>query len=118
MTKKQLIEKLKLGRALITDRDHWTQGAYARMTSDNESALTTLKGIQCMSHSPRATCWCSVGAVKKVAFYQMYEAQLYRELLKTVTDNSTYESVEQFNDSSSHEAVLAMWDATIERLEA
>lgn len=118
MTKKQLIEKLKLGRALITDRDHWTQGAYARTVADSEAVHATIKGPHCASTSRHATCWCSGGAIKRVAFYEMYEEQMYRELLRTVKDNSTYESVEQFNDSSSHEAVLAMWDATIERLEA
>ncbi len=117
MDKQKIIEKLKLGRALIADRDRWTQGAYARSVVDADYP-NTLKGPHCMVRSDRAVCWCSVGAVKKVAVFENNEPPLYRELLKTVTDNSSYESVEQFNDSSSHEAVLAMWDATIERLEA
>jgi hypothetical protein len=115
MNKQKVIEKLKLGRALIADRNRWTQGAYARAYADVPGEL---KGFHCMARSDRAVCWCSVGAIKKVAPFEIDEAPLYKELLKTVTDNSTYESVEQFNDSSSHEAVLAMWDATIERLEA
>ena len=115
MNKKQMIEKLKLGRALIADRDHWTQGAYARSSSDGEG---TFRGFHCNAKSFTAVCWCSVGALKKVTAFEVNEAPLYKELLQTVMSNSTYESVEQFNDSSSHETVLAMWDATIERLEA
>lgn len=115
MNKQKVIEKLKLGRALIADRERWTQGAYARSASDGDGPL---KGFHCMVRSERAVCWCSVGALKKVAVFEINESPLYKELLKTVTDNSTYESVESFNDNSSHEAVLAMWDATIERLEA
>lgn len=115
MNKRQVIEKLKLGRALIADRDRWTQGAYARASSDIPGAL---RGFHCQARSDRAVCWCSVGALKKVAVFEVNESPLYKELLKTVTDNSTYESVEAFNDWSSHEAVLAMWDATIERLES
>lgn len=117
MNKQQVIEKLKLGRALIADRSRWTQGAYARSSSDPLKD-GHLRGTHCQVRSDRAVCWCSVGALKKVAVFEVNESPLYKELLKTVTDNSTYDSVESFNDSSSHAAVLAMWDATIERLES
>lgn len=118
MDKKVLIEKLKLGRALIADRDRWTQGAYARTVADSEAVHSTIKGPHCASTSRHATCWCSGGAIKKVTGNSFHESILYRSLLHTVTRNSSYKSVESFNDNSSHEAVLAMWDATIERLES
>lgn len=50
------VRQLRLVRSLLADPARWTKGAMAKDAS----------GENVSPHSPKATCWCLVGAVYKV----------------------------------------------------
>lgn len=125
MTRMTALQMLKDGRALIADRGNWTQGSYARMSRDNEGIYP----IGCSSSSPTAVCWCSAGALSKQAYemdehgeifgkspshrdaYDHAYSLLTRSVI-LVTDGQ-FVSIENYNDSHSHELVLGIWDYAI-----
>lgn len=125
MARMTALQMLKDGRALIADRQNWTQGSYARMSRDGDGPYP----IGCSSSSPRAVCWCSVGALAKQA-YEMDEdgeifgktpahldarGEAYDYLTRSVVlvTGGKYVSMENYNDSHSHELVLGIWDYAI-----
>lgn len=125
------LQILREGRKLIADREKWTQGQYARMSPDSES---TLKGTGCNSASPKAVCWCSGGALRYLAMEARMDEdgfmldmwyktpnhekaeQEANTILNRVASRASageYNSIEGYNDSHTHEEVLAAWDAAI-----
>lgn len=125
MARMTALQMLKDGRALIADRQNWTQGSFARMSRDGEGSYP----IGCSSASPSAVCWCSAGALAKQA-YEMDEhgevfgktpthrdahGQAYEFLTRAVflVTEGQFVSIENYNDSHSHELVLGIWDYAI-----
>lgn len=98
-------ELLTKAKALIADPKHWTQGWYAK----------DAKGHSTVPSTPNAVCWCSVGAIDKVAreentYSPKLEAAKY---LTKVSAECGYSGIPDFNDSSSHETVMKAWDKAI-----
>lgn len=91
-------ETLIKAKALITDPKNWTQGAYAR-TGDGVPVP--------LSHSA-AVCFCSMGAIRRISgeLGAPYQA-LKREI-------GPSDMVCEYNDSHTHEEVLALFDKAIE----
>ena len=99
-------ELLTKAKAVIADPKHWAQGFYAK----------DAKGQTLLPCNPDAVCWCSVGALEKVA----YEEDTYStrfaatKCLFEVSAEYGYSGITDFNDNSSHKAVMKAWDRAIE----
>ena len=98
-------ELLTKAKAVIADPRRWTQGWYAK----------DAEGQPVGSRKSYAVCWCSVGALDKVA----YEENTYKtffaatEYLGVVADEFGCSSIPDLNDHSSHETVMKAWDRAI-----
>ena len=92
---------LERARELITDPAHHTQDAYAK---DD-------RGIKVSVNNVRATCWCSMGAISKAETQLGYGfTDGARNLLVTAMEGN----IIKFNDSHTHEEVLAAFDNAIQ----
>lgn len=98
-------ELLVKAQAVIADPEHWTQDWYARDAKGHHTGPST----------PEAVCWCSIGAIDKVAHEEViYSTRLMVEgYLARVADDCGYSDIPDFNDNSSHEAVMKAWDEAI-----
>ena len=98
-------ELLIKAQAVIADPRRWTQDVYAK---DAEGQVTK-------TLSPDAACWCSLGALDKVAHEEnTYSTHLTAAgYLDVVADECGYSGIPDFNDNSSHEAVMRAWDKAI-----
>lgn len=98
------LETLKAARQLISDPAKWTQGELARDAD----------GKQVPPLDDNATCWCSIGALRKAAgFGDIYKGPFGALYFKVPTKGS----VSDFNDTHTHAEVLALFDAAIAELE-
>lgn len=95
---KTALQLLEEGKATIQDPKRWTQGAFAR---DKENEKVS-------SHNPTAVCWCSLGALNRIE-----DSGEYRQAVRLLCKAAGME-VADFNDSATHEEVIAMWDKAIE----
>ena len=94
-------------RELISDPERWTQHVYAR----------DAEGWHTGWDSPKAVCWCAVGAVGRAAQVVQEEsvernALVFRamdELRRVIGDHG----VSSFNDHYAHADVLHMFDQAI-----
>ena len=98
-------ELLIKAKAVIADPKHWTQGSYAKDAEGQASAPC----------APDTVCWCSIGALNKVTHEEhTYDARFAAtKYLAVVSDECGYIGIPDFNDSSSHEAVMKAWDKAI-----
>ena len=98
-------ELLTKAKAVIADPRRWVQGVYAKDAEGQ--VIGTL--------SPDAVCWCSLGALEKVA----HEENTYSThstaagYLSKVSDECGYSGIPDFNDNSSHKIVMRAWDRAI-----
>lgn len=96
------IEILTRAKALIQDPKNWTQGEYAR----------SAEGIPIGERHPRATCFCSMGAIRRVTgsssnlFYKNLDALRAVEVV-------TCEPLSEYNDSHTHAEVIAKFNEAI-----
>lgn len=112
----QLVDDLKAARKLIEEPKGWTQGQFAR---DSE-------GFPMLPHSPIAVCFCSIGATLRATMGHTPRSaatpgqrqrhigalDLLRGFLPAHSDIVT------FNDTHTHEEVLAVFDKAIAAAEA
>ena len=98
-------ELLVKAKAVIADPKHWTQGWYAK----------DAEGKSVGPRNPDAVCWCSLGALDKVAHEENANGACLAatEYLVVVSDECGYSSISDFNDNLSHEAVMRKWDEAI-----
>ena len=98
-------ELLIKAKAVIADPKHWTKGWYAH----------NAEGQDVGPAEPDAVCWCSLGALKKVAHEENANGACFAatEYLAVVSDEYGYSGIPDFNDNSSHEAVMKAWDKAI-----
>ena len=98
-------ELLIKAKAVIADPKHWTQGWYAK----------TAKGQSTEPSAPRAVCWCSVGALEKVAYEENTYSTRFGAMwyLLDVSVECGYTGISDFNDNSSHKVVMKAWDKAI-----
>ena len=90
-------EILVAARELISEPERWTQGEHAR----------DLNGRRVSPGGPNAVCWCSLGALEKVADGSP------PHVAHAVLQYAVRTRVSQFNDGTDHAAVLAMFDRAI-----
>ncbi|MBC2806583.1 hypothetical protein C3Y94_025875 [Rhizobium ruizarguesonis] len=102
-------EILAAGRELLSNPDHWTKGAPAR----------DRKGESIIPYDPKATCFCTIGAIHKVVGPQQLELkrQVVGYLIEALdTGHKVSAILSAFNDhpKTSHDQVLELWDKAIE----
>ena len=102
----QVVKLLKDARNLIAKRENWTQDDYAKTADGN--------GVY--SKSDEAVCWCSLGALTKLS--PTDEDKQVRKLAKSLLREAMDSPIAIFNDSHTHEEVLAAWDKAIELAKA
>lgn len=99
------LETLKAARKLITPPRKWTKGSMAK-AADRRKVN---------AGSPRAVCWCSIGAILRVNPTNWYGAlNVLQDTLGDIPDNN----VGDWNDKSTKKVVLAAFDEAIRREEA
>jgi hypothetical protein len=96
-------EILTKARALIANKEHWCQGAYA-MRADGEYADPS---------GPDAVRWCALGACIKVAVGIGGELDVASGLLHRACYGSRRQSVLLTNDKAGHAAVMRLYDKAI-----
>ena len=98
-------ELLIKAKAVIADPKHWTQGWYAKDAKGQSTGPST----------PDAVCWCSLGALKKVAHEENTYSTRFAatEYLAVASDEWGYSGIPDFNDNSSHKVVMRAWDKAI-----
>ncbi len=111
------LELLRAARAKITPPGSWTRYHTAR-------TLPYPNGEAVPVYSSNATCWCAIGAlcvVKPDARRELTE----QNRVDTVATAAylekyigTYSSIANFNDNSTHDEVLAVYDGAIALAEA
>ncbi|MCZ7496292.1 hypothetical protein O8B39_17465 [Agrobacterium rhizogenes] len=98
------VQILKEARALIADEKNWTQGAFARDANGRSERID------------RAICFCSIGAIAKVARTNL-GSPVPAPVLKAL-GVTAHCRLAQFNDSHTHPEVLALFDRAIARAES
>lgn len=90
---------LRRARDLISDPARWTQGEFAR----------DVEGVGVAPNSDKATCWCALGALRRVT----RSFNVPWRLIGGISQNHLY--ITDFNDGHTHVDVLAAFDAAIAR---
>lgn len=103
------LEHLKAARELIADPEKWTKCSYAKTKQRG--------GASVPPDSPRAKCWCAVGAIRKVG---PYAPSASIALMHALPVKWQWTGVPSFNDDpgTSHADVLALFDRAIAAEEA
>lgn len=102
--KKEVVQLLEQGRTLLTDPKCWTQGAYTRDADGIPGGLGWEK---------TSTCWCTMGAVHKVSgTLGTANTIAYKAIWQL--DQAMNGCAVEFNDTHTHEEVMAGWDRAIE----
>lgn len=101
MMSKDTADTLRRAKAKIATPETWTKEDYAK---DADGMFTDAR-------SPKATCWCSMGAIQTVCSEEDWTR--ITRALRIGGLGSTW--VDEFNDASSttHADVLAMFDRAI-----
>lgn len=98
-------------KKLIDTSEKWTQGNFA----------TDKYGMEVSYASEKATCFCSLGALRSVAYKEWRSTCELKELdeaksfINTAIDNTSPNiwGIAGFNDTSTHEEVMDVWDDAI-----
>ena len=103
----KISEILEDGLAIIENPEHWIQGTLAR-TKDGES---------CSPDAAAAYSFCSIGVLSKVwpegiASY-LLGTDDHQRLARRVLREAMNGSIAWFNDTHSHEVVVAAWRQAI-----
>lgn len=85
-------------KARISDPAHWTQGQAKRITTDADGVFKAQ--------------FCSIGALQEQARYRL-DGRPYPVAILELRKHTGTLGIVNFNDHSSHAAVMAMWDRTI-----
>lgn len=103
MNKEQLeiLNTLQAARDLITNPANWTQGNFATTKTNNP-----------IGPGEKAACkLCALGAVIKVS--KPVNSKCMFLLVDTLRMNTLFENIGDYNDASTHQEVLDLFDKTI-----
>lgn len=96
-------EVLTAARELISVPERWTQGVHAR----------NISGIAVATKGNLATCWCADGAINRVSGTDFVAECAAYERLDNVCFKLFGEGFIAYNDSHTHEEILALFDVAI-----
>ena len=97
----QVTQILQAARNLISKRENWTQDYFARAAD----------GSGVYSQSDNAVCWCSLGALNRVS--PPDEGSQAGKQAKVFLREAMGGPIASFNDTHTHEEVIAAWDEAI-----
>ncbi len=100
------VEILKAARELISDEKRWTQDLLGKDLDGYPVGLDRIED---------AVCFCSVGAIIKVAGFTSAHYEARRVLNEHL---AVGETIAGFNDTHSHAEVLALFDSVIAEAES
>jgi len=99
-----IVRTLTHAKALIKDKEHWIKDDFA----------TTFSGDAVSSWDERAVRFCAVGANRKAAGMNNSEAsRKYLAIACRIMTLGEHSHVARFNDDSTHEEVLELFDIAI-----
>lgn len=101
-----LIDRYKAVRKLISLPERWTQGEYAK----------DVQGYPVKPKTMEAVCFCTLGALERVAHDRVERRQMQKYLTRIATEETGLDLVE-LNDTSTHEEIIAFFDRAISKLE-
>ncbi|KQS84282.1 hypothetical protein [Rhizobium sp. Leaf383] len=105
----EIYSVLERAQSLIRDPKNWAKEAYAR--DENGSDVTERDCNLYEATDPRATCWCSVGAVLKVADLPIStDNHPALSLLEKAAGGSGPGLIPEVNDGSTHAEIMALFD--------
>lgn len=110
MNTQEKIDVLKRARKLIEKPEHWGKESFAK---DAEGEAVPV-------HSRKAVCFCAVGAlIRANPIGGLLQNGAVKELAAGLGTGRYLDTTKIFNwnDSATHEQMLAHFDATIARLE-
>lgn len=102
----QVVKLLQDARNLISKPENWTQEDFAKKVD----------GSGTYYRNDEAVCWCSLGALTKVS--PPVEDSQTKKHAKLLLREAMDGPIAMFNDSHTHEEVLAAWDKAIEAAKA
>lgn len=100
------IDFIRKAREIISDESHWTRGELAR----------DARGDDVPPLSPRAHCFCAVGALARATKLRTDTVDSAR-IMNQIRRVCGIDFLSDYNDSHTHAEVLAMFDKTIRALE-
>jgi hypothetical protein len=101
----EVTEVLVAARELIVEPDRWTK----RTLAANE------EGVGVDPTSEEAVCWCTVGAIQKAAASANNPDELEHLAVRAMFNTYIpYYPLGDWNDGSTHELVLSVFDKAIE----
>lgn len=114
MLSDQVIDLLTAARQRITDPKHWTMLVTARDAA----------GFRRPPTSPEAVCWCAIGAivaelyikhppVNVSCFLTPKAVRVRNTVVSVLTRSMGDDTIGDFNDTHTHEEVLAAFDRAI-----
>ena len=101
-----VLDAVLKAHALISDKSKWTTHALARTA---EGKITWPRGKEV------PVCFCSAGALLMVSKSNGQYGELVGEFMGVL--GAHYSCLSAFNDTSTHEEVLRVWDKVIAKLE-
>lgn len=108
MDNRAVIERLKMALELISDPEHWTQGASGRDKFGNPTFT---------AHSRNAIAYCSAGALRRTNTIHSVGTLEAHNILNRVARQMGYKHITHLNDSGTHEDVILMFKTAIAELE-
>ena len=100
-------EILVAARELISQPERWTKGEYAR----------DLNGRRVSPGGPNAVCWCSIGAMAKVAGLSSGEMEASEASVTLALAAESNGVIPEWNDASGHQSVVEAFDRAIAQCE-
>ena len=100
----EVVRILKHAKALIADKEHWLQEAFA----------TNAEGRNTSPWNADAVNFCAVGANRKAAGMEHSEgSRKYLAIACKLMTFGEYSNIAEFNDRSTHEEVMELFDVAI-----
>jgi isopentenyldiphosphate isomerase len=93
-------DNLIAGQVVILDPKHWTTNVYAKTANGNPIGSSEVNACR----------WCSIGALNKIT---RHHPELYTPVFEALCREMNFHVI-NFNDTQSHDAVIAAWDRAIE----
>ena len=96
------VEILKAAKQKIIDPSNWMQGYYAR----------DINGSERVGNEPGAVCFCSIGAIEAVTGI-FHHGKGWNNKPVDLLQEAAGMQIANYNDSHTHEEVLAVFDKAI-----
>lgn len=101
------LEILRSLRELISDKEKWCRGTFAR--DENKNSVSPMESTACA--------WCIVGGIDKIANDNSVSGDGVLERIDLYSLEKQAKNIDHFNDTSSHAEVLKLLDDYIKEID-